>query len=238
MKRALIVSGGLGTRLHPLTKVIPKPLLPIGNRTLLERHVEALARSGFDEVIIVVRYFNKLFTSVAESFPVKYSQRVRIIGEESPLGTFGSVLNVCRELLDDCDSTPVIVANADVVSDLDLGSFYSYAEQSHHVMAVVVNDYTCTVPYGVVDTDANLLVAVREKPEVRFPVLAGIYAVRPTLATHVAFDGTRQMGVDQVLTALISSQQSVGVYRHVGRWIDAGTLDDLLKANELFTTEN
>jgi mannose-1-phosphate guanylyltransferase len=234
MKRALILAGGLGTRLHPFTKVVPKPLLPIGDQTLLERHVAQLAASGYTRIFIAIHYLADLVRGVIESFASRYEMTVKVLHETEPLGTFGSVLSLARLLArEDTDDAPFLVLNADIVSDIDLTEFHRFACVQWTRMVVAVNDYLCNIPYGVVQTEDAMVVGITEKPELRLPILAGLYCVRPSIVDCCPFREGEPVGADRVIASLLERGESIGVFRHSGLWVDTGTFDDLVRAHQL-----
>lgn len=233
-KSALIVSGGLGTRLHPFTKVIPKPLMPIGSQTLLERHIENLVQHGFRKIYVAVQYFKEIFEAIVPVFCEKYNIEIEIILEEVPLGTFGSALELCRKREFEGSDLPILVLNADIVSDINYDEFYRNSIAQSRQMVVVINDYECYVPYGVVSEKLGSVLSVREKPKIQFPILSGIYLIAPSISKFVNIEKGSQIGVDIVIDALLKREIPIGIYRHAGHWVDTGTLDDLLRANDLF----
>lgn len=232
--RALIVAGGFGTRLNPFTKVIPKPLMPLGDQSLLERHVWQLHSNGIEEIFIAIHYCEDLFRSIASGLRKRYDLPIRLIHETKPCGTFGAAISLCTRLSARRDNSPLLVLNADIVSDINIGDFYQFYINSGAKFAVVLNDYSFRVPYGVVDSEMAKLVSVREKPLLHFPILAGYYIMKPSIFCDVSFGTTEEIGVDQVISALLQNNIPVATYQHSGRWIDAGTIDDLNRANEIF----
>jgi NDP-sugar pyrophosphorylase family protein len=227
------MSGGLGTRLRPLTNVIPKPLLPIGNETMLERQVRALEAHGFEEIYISICYLSALFRAVLGQIGARCRSRLIMREELAPAGSFGSAIQVCRELASVGDDDPVLVINADVFTDIDLGDVYRKFDR--HCMSVVVHSYRYQVPYGVVEIHNDELSAFQEKPTQRLPILAGIYCVRPRVHAFVPGPSGQlggHVGVDTVIDALLQRGERIGIYRHDGQWIDTGTFEDLARAND------
>jgi NDP-sugar pyrophosphorylase family protein len=235
MKQALVIAGGLGTRLHPFTKVIPKPLLPVGDQTLLERHVAMLSANGYARISIAIHYFADLFRGVIDRLAARHALSIKVLHEPRPLGTFGSALNLCRVLSrEQAGDDPMLVVNADIVSSIDTSAFHAFASSRPGKLVAAVNDYLCSVPYGVVDTDDSTITGIQEKPQFRFPVLAGLYCVRPSIVECCPFPHDAPLGVDTVIQALLARGEPISFFRHSGSWVDAGTLDDLVRAHELF----
>lgn len=236
LKRAFIVSGGFGVRLRPYTRVIPKPLLPVGTETLLERQIGSLLVAGVQEITVALHYLPHLVEGVIGSFARRRGININIVFESTPMGTFGSVVAACRDSLRMGDNTPLLVLNADIVSDIDLAEFHEFAESGNYDMAVATNDYRYNVPYGVITAEDDRVKDIEEKPALSFPVLAGVYFVRPNMANNCHPLAGKPLGVDEVMKSLIQGGIPIGVYRHYGKWIDAGTIEDLEKAASILTS--
>ncbi|WP_454726325.1 MULTISPECIES: sugar phosphate nucleotidyltransferase [Cupriavidus] len=235
MWTTLIVAGGFGTRLSPFTKVIPKPLMPIGDHSLLERHIRALAKVEARDIYIAIHYCADLFGSIVEALASRYGVHIHLVLEQQPKGTFGSALALCREFIDRGESRPLMVLNGDIASDLDLVNFHGFHVASGADFSVAVNDYIYRVPYGVVESRESRMLGVKEKPAVPFPVLAGYYLMQPSISRLLGSTGDCELGVDKVLSLLLERGSHVSTYQHHGKWIDAGTIEDLHRANELFS---
>lgn len=225
-KRAFIVSGGFGTRLRPYTSVIPKPLLPVGAETLLERQIGSLIDAGVHDITVSLHYLPHLFEGVIEAFSRKRGLQIKLAIESTPMGTFGGVLQACRDSMNTGDERPFLVLNADIVSDIDLPAFHAFGMEGRYEMAIAANNYLCKIPYGVITSEGNNVKHIEEKPNINLSILAGVYFVRPSV-TNIAFCADQAIGVDQVLKALIESETPIGVYSHLGEWVDAGTIEDL-----------
>lgn len=234
-KRALIVSGGFGTRLRPYTSVIPKPLLPVGAETLLERQIGTLVSAGVEDIAVALHYLPHLFEGVIKAFSRRRGISVKLAFEAIPMGTFGSVFQACRESLLRGDNTPLLVLNADIVSDIDLAEFHAFGESANYEMAVAANNYLCKVPYGVITAEDDRVKYIEEKPSLTLPILAGVYFVRPSMTSRCEHLDGKPIGVDDVMRSLIESGTPIGVYRHSGEWIDAGTIEDLETAARILT---
>lgn len=235
MWTTLIVAGGFGTRLNPFTKVIPKPLMPIGDHSLLERHVSALAKAGSQDIFIAVHYCADLFGSIVEALASRYGVHIQLLLELEPRGTFGSALALCQQLIDRGESKQLMVLNGDIASDLDLVDFHRFHMASGTDFSVAVNDYIYRVPYGVVESHDSRMLRVSEKPAIPFPVLAGYYLMQPSIGTLLESVGNGELGIDKVLSLLLERGSHISTYQHHGKWIDAGTIEDLHRANELFS---
>lgn len=235
MWTTLIVAGGFGTRLNPFTKIIPKPLMPVGDHSLLERHISALAKAGALDIYIAVHYCADLFGSIVEALASRYGVHIHLVLEPQPKGTFGSALTLCQEFADRGENRPLMVMNGDIASDLDLVDFHRFHMASGADFSVAVNDYIYRVPYGVVESHESRMLGVKEKPAVPFPVLAGYYLMQPSISKLLGSAGNGELGVDKVLSSLLARGSHVSTYQHHGKWIDAGTIEDLHRASELFS---
>lgn len=206
--KALIMAGGRGLRLHPLTSKTPKPLLRVGDKPLVERMVDQLTQGGVKDITIATGY-------LAEKIEHHFGGRVKYIRETTPLGTAGAIQHFRTD-------DPFIVCNADIVADVDFKNLMEFhsAHEADATMAVAL--YQHQVPFGVVQTDEIGLVAgIREKPIENFMVAAGIYVLPPSAT---AISGPLDM--PDLLGSL-----TVMAYPIQGYWCDVGRFESLAKAH-------
>lgn len=196
---------------------------------MLERQVRTLELHGFEEIYISIHYLSALFRALLHDIGSRCRSKLITLEELVPTGSFGSVIKICRTLASSGDDRPVLVINADVLTDVDLTDVYQRFDR--HCMSVVVQNYKYQVPYGVVKIHNDELCAVEEKPTKLLPILAGIYCVRPRIHSFLP-DPAGHIGVDEVIGALLERGERIGIYVHSGQWIDTGTFEDLARANE------
>src|ERR1041384_8852949 len=166
--RAIVMAGGLGTRLRPLTDTLPKPMLPIGSRPLLELIVERLKESGIRRLNVATHYKGEV---ISEHFKdgQDFGVDIRYVKEDHPLGTAGAL-----SLLEESDE-PVLVINGDILTRVDFRAMLNFHREHRADLTVAVKQYELSVPYGVVLTDGVSVTGISEKPIVKQFINAGIY---------------------------------------------------------------
>jgi len=221
--RAVILCGGRGTRLAPYTTVLPKPLLPIGNRAILEVVVDQLGESRFTDLTLAVGYLPHLIEAVfrdgrGRGVNISYHR------EASPTGTAG-VLADMRHL-----DEPFLMMNGDVLTALDYRKLYEAHCESGNALTVATHRRTIRSDYGVLHLDGQLAAGTRrvtgwqEKPEHSEMVSMGVYIVDPTVCDHVE-DGM-PTDLPDVVKRLLNAGEQVGSYEYSGLWLDIGRHDD------------
>lgn len=175
----VIMAGGLGTRLKPLTNVIPKPLVPVGDKTILEVIMDQFEGIGCHKFYMSVNYKADMIEYYLSQLPHKYD--IEFFMEDKPLGTIGSV-----SLLKGKITTPFFVSNCDSINDQDYRAVYDYHVNNHNEMTIVTMIKSFKIPYGVIETgEAGLLVALKEKPEQTYMVNTGAYILNPELIDEI-----------------------------------------------------
>jgi len=219
---ALVMAGGFGTRLRPLTDSVPKPLLPIGGKPLIETLVERLPRDGIRKITVATHYRAE---QIAAQLGDGQDRGVEIhyVREDTPLGTAG-VLSLL-----DATSDPLLVVNGDVLTNLDYVALYAFHREHEADMTVAVREYTVAVPFGVVATDGALVANLHEKPEYRFFVVAGVYLLGPSVrellpATGQAYD------MPFLINRLLEAHRRVASFPVREYWLDIGRLEDYERA--------
>jgi NDP-sugar pyrophosphorylase family protein len=230
--RAVVLAGGLGTRLEPYTSVLPKPLMPIGNRAILEIVVDQLADSGVREITFCVGYLSHLIRAV---FDHRVDDRTEIsyVYEQEPLGTAGPV-----RLVDGLNST-FIVMNGDILTTLDFEHLVGSHVASGAALTIATHMRTIKSDYGILHLDGNMgpvrrVTGYEEKPEVISAVSMGIYVLEPRALAYIP-DGSHFDFPDLVF-ALLAAGENVGAYPHAGVWFDIGRPEDHARAVELWET--
>src|SRR5205085_693133 len=171
----VVMAGGRGERLRPLTDHLPKPLLAVGRTTILERLLERLFESGFDDVWLAVNYMaEKIESTIGDG--TRWGMSVRYLREDQPLQTAGSL-----SLLPQRPSGPVVVLNADQVTQLSFARMVDFHVAEQAAITVGVFFHEEQVKYGVVDLDGTIVAGIREKPTLRWPCNAGFYVIDPAM---------------------------------------------------------
>lgn len=228
--KAVILSGGLGTRLKPFTDAIPKPLLPIGEKAVLEIQIERLARSGFDEVILATNhksgYIERFLGDGSE-----YGVKLTISKETKPLGTAGP-LSLLRNTLNDA---PFLMMNGDILTLLDFAKMYSFACENDSLFTAGVKRIVTPFQFGNITFDGDRIIDIQEKPDIISYALAGIYILKPEILSLIPDD--TYFGVDELLKKLLAQGKPVTKYLIEDYWLDIGRVDDYEKAQQSYLNE-
>lgn len=225
--KAVILAGGLGTRLKPFTEVIPKPLLPVGESSVLEIQILSLARSGFTDIFIATNYM----ADYIEAFlgdGAKYGVRLTYSRETKPLGTCGPI-GLLRDRLTD----PFLVMNGDVLTTLDFREVLEFSMAADADLTVVTKELVTPFNFGRVTRQGPYIVAIEEKPDFRVEVLAGIYVMKPPVLSLVPDD--EYFGMDLLINTMLASHQKVAGYSLTGYWLDIGRADEYQTARTNYT---
>jgi NDP-mannose synthase len=219
--RAVILAGGRGARLAPYTSVLPKPLMPVGDRSILEIVLEQLAKAGVKDVTLSVGYLSHLIRAVLYDHSA-HSLRIEYVQEDEPLGTAGPLRLV--ECLDDT----FLVMNGDVLTTLDYRDLVRSHRESDSVLTIATHVRKVKIDYGIVRTDENnRLIGFEEKPEISTAVSMGVYVMEPEV---LGFIPDAHMDFPELVDALIGAGKVVMTYPYDGLWFDIGRHDDFQQA--------
>ena len=175
----VIMAGGKGTRLKPITNVIPKPLVPIGDKTILETILDQFEEIGCTKFYMSVNYKADIMKYYLSQLDHKYD--IEFFQEDKPLGTIGSV-----SLLKGKINTPFFVSNCDSINEQDYRDVYDYHVSNHNDLTIVTMVKSFKIPYGVIETgEDGLMVALSEKPELTFQVNTGVYILNPSCIDQI-----------------------------------------------------
>jgi NDP-sugar pyrophosphorylase family protein len=224
----VVMAGGRGERLRPLTDHLPKPLLAVGRTTILERLLERLFESGFGEVWLAVNYMaDKIEETIGDGS--QWGMRVRYLREEQPLHTAGAL-----SLLPQRPDGPIVVLNADQVTQLSFARMVDYHVAEQAAMTVGVFFHEEQVKYGVVDLDGTTVAGIREKPTLRWPCNAGFYVIDPTMLDLVP--PGEPFSMPQLAEAALAAGARVVAFPIIETWLVIGNFDDLNHALLWFVT--
>jgi NDP-sugar pyrophosphorylase family protein len=220
---AVIMAGGFGTRLRPLTEDTPKPMLTIGDRPVLELTIERLRNAGIKRMNVTTHY---LADTISNHFGdgKAWDVDINYVREDLPLGTAGGL-----KMLPEKDET-LLVINGDVVTEVDFRSMLDYHRDHGADVTVGVRQYQVPVPYGVVDCDGPRVRQLREKPVVNFLVNAGVYLLEPTVYRYIP-DGHR-FDMTDLIARLIDKGRHVVSFPILEYWLDIGQRADYEQAQE------
>ena len=227
-RRAVILAGGMGTRLRPYTVVLPKPLMPIGDYPILEVVVRQLAHLGFDRITLAVNHQAELIRAFFGDGS-KWKVRIDYSLEDQPLGTMGP-LRLIPEL-----PAHFLVMNGDILTDLDFAAFHDEHVSNDRLFTISSHKREQKVDYGVLESDAKgFLTGFHEKPTHRYEVSMGIYMVSRKVREYVPANGV--YGFDNLMRDLLEARKRVAVKPFSGYWLDIGRADDYVQAIDEFKT--
>lgn len=221
-KKAVILAGGLGTRLKPFTDAIPKPLLPIGEKAILEVQIERLVRCGFEEVILATNYK----ADYIENFlgdGSRYGVKVTVSREEEPLGTAGPL----KLIEDQLSEEPFLVMNGDILTLLDFKKMYDMACSQTSLFTVGIKKIVMPYDFGNISFEGEFVTGIEEKPDMITYAVAGIYIMKPEILNYIPKN--TYFGMDMLLQSMLKNKMPILKYDIEEYWIDIGRMDDYEK---------
>lgn len=218
----VLMAGGLGTRLRPLTEDIPKPLLKVGEKPIIETIIENFAKYGFRNIVISLNYKSEM---IQEYFGDGSNHNVKIsyIHEDTKLGTAGAL-----SLLKEVQNSPIFVMNGDLLTNINFSHLLDYHILEQSVITMCVREYDFQVPYGVINIDENRVTKIEEKPVHRFFVNAGIYILSPQVLNKVPYNEYYDMPT--LIEDMIKEEKKVSSFPIHEYWLDIGRISEFEKA--------
>lgn len=223
--KAVIQAGGKGTRLRPYTNVLPKPLMPVGSKPVLELLLGWLRRNGIEEVYITTGYLGHLIQAFCGDGH-QWDLKITYTHEQEPLGTIGPLA-----LLRDRLESPFLVLNGDVLTDLNLKGFIAYHREHGSGVTIATAQREVRIDFGVIEDRDNRVVEFREKPRISHLVSMGIYCMQPDMLTHIP--ARVPFGFDDLIYRMLDVGIPAHTYIHRGFWLDIGRIEDFQSAQEL-----
>ena len=226
--KAVILAGGLGLRLKPFTQVIPKPLLPIGEKSMLEIQIERLAQFGFKNIYLATNYKSKYierFFGDGSAFGV----RLTVSKEDVPLGTAGP-LSLLKEQLD----SPFIVMNGDILSLVDFGKLYEFAIAQDSLLTLTIKKEITPFDFGNIFFNGDLVTGIEEKPDIVMYILAGIYVMKPEIFCF--FPDNEFFGMDMLIKRMLDEGERISKFEIQDYWLDIGRIDDYYTAQKEYNS--
>ncbi len=218
---AVVMAGGLGTRLRPLTNNIPKPMLPIGDEPLLAHTIKQLRQAGIRRLNLAMHYKGEVISNHfgdGSDFGVE----IEYVREDQPLGTAGAL-----RLVDEPDQ-PLLVVNGDILTNIDFRAMLNFHREYKADMTVGVRLHEVVVPYGVVETDGVHVRAIVEKPVVRQFINAGVYLLNPGVCALIP--EAQRYDMPELISTLVGKGRTVVCFPIREYWLDIGQLEDYRKA--------
>lgn len=221
--RAVILAGGLGTRLHPYTTVLPKPLVPVGDRPILERILHQLAAAGVTRVDLCVAHLGELIRAYfTESKAAPAGLELRWHWEDEPLGTAGAI-RVVPDLQD-----VFLAMNGDVLTNLDYRALVDYHREREAVLTIAMHRKHVQIDLGVIESSDGFVTAYREKPSLTYDVSTGVYVYDHSVLAHMP-DGPCQF--PDLVQLLLTRGERIAAFPALdAEWFDIGTVGELERA--------
>ena len=226
----VLMAGGLGTRLQPLTDECPKPLLAVGGKPILETILESFAEQGFKRIFLSVNYKAEM---IRNHFGAggRWGVQVEYLHEGPRLGTAGAL-----SLLPERPTVPIVVMNGDLLTRPNFDNFLQFHIAQGATATMAVREYDFQVPYGVVQLDGTRIEAIEEKPVQKFFVNAGIYALSPEALDHLPAETFFDMPT--LFEHLIVTGKTTAAYPLREYWLDIGRLDEFERAQREWGNDN
>jgi dTDP-glucose pyrophosphorylase len=227
---AVIMAGGEGRRLRPLTNGIPKPMITIGDLPLLEHQIRRLAALGIRKVYIAINYLGEIieeFFKDGKTFGIQ----IEYLKENEKKGTAGSLT-----LLGDLPDEPILLINGDIYTTTNFNELYEYHKHSNSVITIGAIDFRIDIPFGVIDTHDDVVAGITEKPSQRFLCNAGVYALSPSALSLIPENLPFNMP-DLIQTSL-DAGLAIGAFPIYEYWADIGTPEDLEKVRKKYSEMN
>lgn len=222
---AIVMAGGLGTRLRPYTNVLPKPLLPLDGVPVLEIILTQLRDHGFEKATLALYYKAKqIRTHFGDGrwlgIDIEYSEADRLLGTAGPLGLIPQ------------PEEPVLVCNADLLTNIDYSDVMTFHRAQDVIATMVLCRLPIAIPFGVVEQHAGRMVSYQEKPDHEVLINAGIYVIDPSGWTRLTPGGYLDMST--LIERGMAKGYPIATYLHLGDWLDIGTIDQYHRAEQVF----
>lgn len=221
--QAIVMCGGLGSRLRPWSWIIPKPLFPIGDRAILELLLERLKLHGITEIYLSLGYKAELIKAVLGD-GAQLGVSLHYVLEEEPLGTAGAI-NLLRDRL----RGPFLMMNGDLVTHLDFGKLYDFHMARGAEITVGTKAYEVQIPYGVIESAEGRIIALREKPVQTSYINTGIYLISPSALDLLPLNG--HVNATDLIESAMQANRPVYSYLIEEYWADIGRIEDYFQAN-------
>lgn len=215
--RAVILAGGKGTRLLPYTTVLPKPLVPVAERPILELIIRQLASHGFTRVDLSVGHLGGLIKAYLDHIELPDGLELHYVWEDEPLGTAGAL-----RLIDHLDQ-PFLAMNGDVLTTFDYGELMRFHDEHDAPLTIATHPKDVAIDLGVIESEDGYVVDYIEKPTMHFDVSMGIYVYDPEVLKIIP---ERRFDFPDVVAAMLKSGSKVMSYSGPGVWFDIGTVGE------------
>ena len=218
----VVMAGGLGSRLKPLTDKVPKPLLKIGNKAVIDHNIDRMKSYGVKNFWISINY---LGDKIKAHFVIKSDTKIKIefIEEAKPLGTIGAVGKINNFINDN-----VLITNSDILTNLDYESFFEDFIKNDADMSVVTIPYDVNIPYAVIETDNDIVLSFKEKPKYTYYSNGGIYLVKKSVLKNIPKN--KLFNATDLMNVVLEKKLKLISFPITNYWLDIGSHEDFKKA--------
>jgi len=219
--RAIIMCGGLGTRLRPYTFTIPKPLFPIGDKPILELIINNLKKFGFNDIILVVGYQSEIIKSYFNN-GAKLGVNISYFEEKEPLGTAGALSSIKERF--NINET-VLVINGDILTNIDFSQLIKFHKENNSDLTVAVRKHNVQLKYGIIEIDNNKINSIKEKPSFDYIISAGIYLLEPNCLDLIPLN--QHFDFPILIQESVRTNKKVMSYLFDDDWVSLEHVNDL-----------
>ncbi len=231
---AIIMAGGLGTRLHPLTQEVPKPMLRVGAKPIIETIIDQLKSYGYMNIVLCLNYKADIIRNYFQD-GTNFGVNIKYVSERKRLGTAGA-LKLAREYI----SKPFFVLNGDILTKLNFEQFMQFHVNNGNSITIGTKQYEIQIPYGVVDLKDEKVVNLKEKPCSSYFISGGMYCLDPETIDRIPED--EYFDITQLISEYLDAGRKVGSFPITEYWMDIGQIDDYNQAKAdyevMFRSEN
>ena len=220
----VIMAGGKGKRLEPLTKETPKPLLPVKKKPIIHEIIDRLHHHNLKDISISIHYKGSVIKDYFRN-TLRNRLKVKFLEEEIPLGTAGSLSLLDKNSI----KSPIIVINGDVLTDINYSELINFHHKSNKNLTVCASFYDIQIPFGTIEMENNKMINITEKPIKKYLINAGIYVVNPEIIKDLVHG--EHINMTEIITSLID-KDSVGIFPMHEQWIDIGSHENYEKAKK------
>lgn len=220
---ALIMAGGLGTRLHPLTQEVPKPMLRVGAKPIIETIIEQLKSYGYKNIILCLNYKADIIKNYFQD-GANFGVNIKYVSEKKRLGTAGAI-RLAKEYID----KPFFVLNGDILTKLNFEQFMQFHINSGNCVTIGTKKYEIQIPYGVVNLKDEKVTDLKEKPCSSYFISGGMYCLDPEAIDRIPED--EYFDITQLISEYLDKGKKVGSFPITEYWMDIGQIDDYNQAN-------
>ncbi len=224
--RAVIMAGGKGVRLRPLTKFCPKPMVKVAGKPIMERIILRLIKCNIKQFYISINYLGKMIEDYFGNGE-RFGCEIKYIKEKKYLHTGGS-LSLIKEKIE----SPLVVINGDLVTRIDFDHLLNFHKKGKFVATMCVKHYNSEIPFGVIKERKNKMISIEEKPSNTYLINTGIYVLNPEVLKMIPKN--QVFPLTKLFEKLLAKKRNIGVYQMKESWIDIGRFDELKKAQQEF----